>query len=174
MSSPFTWMHELGHMFEHQDHIVTEDIDKLRSEFIAEVQQAYGKAVSGGLDEKEEFMKTYAPLIDLREDFKLDSQKPKRLEDGEIYKRLNLLKKGVRWGHFSTDFKDWTDADYRFSSGEIFADAVATLIINPKRAFQVHPGKGKKFLNRLYIKLFKHLEEKYFISLGKPKKGIKK
>ncbi len=172
-SAPFTCMHELGHVFEFGDHIIDDEIDTLRTEFIDQVHQSLTAAVLGDLAEKEAFIKQYAPLIDIREDFHTQPVKVKSLKDRDIYQMLEDVKAGVvHKTIFDMEFLYWTHPDYRLEKPqEIFADAVSSLIIDPKRAFEAHTPTGRKFLSKVYVKLYKHLEEKYSISLDRPKES---
>ena len=173
-SGNFTWMHELGHALEFQDKIVTEEIRHLREKFIESIAIAYVGALYGGLAEKEAFITQYAPLIDIRTSMKNGASQPLRLEERAIYQRLMQTKEGIiPESAFTRVFQAWVNAGYRITEAEILADSVAALIIHPELAFETHGEAARPYLSRLYIALHTHLEEKYQISLGKPKRKEK-
>lgn len=170
-SSPFTWMHELGHLLELEDHILDEELKALRSAFTGEIEQSYQQAVQGGLEAKEVFINTFGRLIDLRVDFERGYRSLETRDREDIHLWLERAKGGPLFEPvFNVLFRGWVNAAYRLEPEEIYADSVAALIINPKKAFELHTLVGKKYLSKVYTKLSTHLEGKYKISLGRPKK----
>ena len=171
-SDAFTWLHEMGHSLEHADGLVDNELTKLRFEFAAEAYRRYKTALEklhqGQISEAESFIHKYGALIDIRQhDIASESKKSLKL--------LNYLEK-VKAGEFDkhqflTMFSNWTDITYRLKLGEIFADSVASLILDPKKAFDAHGIQGRKYLTRVWIKLVKHFEDKYHLSLQRPRRS---
>jgi len=61
-------MHELGHLMEFADHLVNDELTKLRLAFRAEIARAYW--VAGSVANKAAFIQQYGSLINLRQTLK--------------------------------------------------------------------------------------------------------
>jgi hypothetical protein len=171
-SDSFTWMHELGHSLEFEDQLIDAELQELRLKFLLEVRVAYLTAVDGDLSDKEAFITRFAPLIDLRRDAHAQTRQPKPLQERMIYRSLQMAKSGeMPQEAFARDFRAWVGDQHRLEPAEMFADAVAALILNPKHAFEAHTPAGKQYLSKVYLRLYTHLDKKYHISLDRPRRS---
>ncbi len=174
-SNAFTWMHEVGHALELQDWVVNKELDNLRAKFVDEVGDAYNRALFGRIEEKQAFVDRFGELIDIRRDFfaKLEPDYDSLIDRAHSYNLLERLKAGrLDEGHFDDYLELWVEPEKRLNDEEIFADSVASVIIDPKLAFKAHNTPlGKKYLEKVYTALYAHFEEKYNISLSKPQQG---
>lgn len=169
-STPTTWMHETGHALELQDQLVDEEIEELRQEFIDSVKADYERAVEGSMKEIEGFVQKYGHLINLRLELQSRYDKKYAQHIDKISDLLERAKDGrIPETALKSQFRSWVRPDYRLKKEEVFADVVASLIIDAKTAFESHGKAGRKFLTRTYVKLYTHLENEYSMSLGKPK-----
>lgn len=165
----FTWLHELSHLLEFGDHLVDDELMTLRAAFRQAIQRAYREAATGDVEQKATFIQQFGPLINLRQ--ALDTWLPdaKPVENQFIYQQLERVRAGeLPEAAFTDLLRAWVDVAYRLSEAELFADSVASLMLNPQFAFRVHGQAGKPYLAKLYLKLYQHLERKYHLSLGRP------
>jgi hypothetical protein len=172
-SGRFTWIHELGHALEFADKLLDDELTGLRFEFLVQVDRAYRQAQQDRIEGKALFMQRFGKLINIRQT--LDSWAPdsKPVENDFIYTQLERIQAGeIPESAFNHIFESWVRKAYRLSLEEIFADSVSALILNPKYAFEAHGAEGRKYLSKLYVRLYRHLEEKYQLSLGRPKNQV--
>lgn len=154
-SSPFTWMHTLGHLIQETDSIVTERVAQELNFFAVTAKNLLTDAFQGSLSQAEEFITRFGDYIDIRQVFSVNSE-DKEADDvlfnkEEIVTYLQQTKEGeLNSSLFNQRFKAWVVPNFHFSTREIFARGLAALTIDAKYAAKCFGKEGKTLLTVMY------------------------
>ncbi|MCB0094189.1 MAG: hypothetical protein KDE50_00850 [Caldilineaceae bacterium] len=154
-SSPFSWMHAVGHLLQDTDSVVSERLAQELENFVTTARNLLAEAFQGSLDKAEEFTAHFGDYVDIRQEFSInetdDAVNDVLLAKNDIATYLQQTKEGeLDVNAFIQRFKAWVVPNFHFNTREVFARGSAALTVDAKYAARCFGKEGKKLLTVMY------------------------
>lgn len=172
LSSPFAWLHTVGHLMEDAGIVAIPRVAHEISAFTAGAEQRYTEAIHGSLTKIEAFIATYGDYIDMPQAFSVNETT--NTTDTFLYDKTEIANavEQLNQGALSPSpllqkFQAWVVPTYHFNPREVFANALAALTIDAKYAADCFGKEGKTLLTVLYPVIHIAMEEFHYVISGR-------
>ena len=175
-SSPFAWLHTIGHLMEDGVIVANPRVSHEISAFTAGAEQLYTEAIHGSLAKLVAFIATYGDYIDMPQTFSVNdatnSTDALLSDKTKIADALEQLKQEkIEIALLLQKFQAWVVPNYHFDPREVFANTLAALTIDANYAADCFGKAGKTLLTIMYPVIHVAMAEFQSVITGRRQKN---